>query len=280
MVKAYINKIIDSSVVDGPGNRTAIFFQGCNFNCKYCHNPETINHCIHCKLCVDICPYEALGVSNNKVVWDEDKCEECDSCIKGCPYNSSPKVFHMTLDELAIRIKKNIPFIRGITCSGGECTLQYKFIQELFKFTSQMGITNLLDTNGTMDFSQHRELLNVTHGVMLDIKAWDSSIHKELTGWSNEMVLENSIFLAKQGKLVEIRTVVIESYLNNEETVDSITKLLAPFLKYRDINYKIIKYRPFGVREEFKKFDIPSDEYMKNLKAIGIENGFKSIQIV
>src|SRR5690606_7408008 len=123
----------------------AIFFQGCNFNCKYCHNPETINHCIHCKLCVDICPYEALGVSNNKVVWDEDKCEECDSCIKGCPYNSSPKVFHMTLDELAIRIKKNIPFIRGITCSGGECTLQYKFIQELFKFTSQMGITNLLD---------------------------------------------------------------------------------------------------------------------------------------
>ena len=47
MIKARINKIIDSSVVDGPGNRTAIFFQGCNFNCKYCHNPETIDHCIN-----------------------------------------------------------------------------------------------------------------------------------------------------------------------------------------------------------------------------------------
>ena len=41
---ATINKIIPMSLVDGPGNRTAIFFQGCNFNCSYCHNPETIKN--------------------------------------------------------------------------------------------------------------------------------------------------------------------------------------------------------------------------------------------
>ncbi|MGL5951492.1 MAG: 4Fe-4S cluster-binding domain-containing protein, partial [Cetobacterium sp.] len=40
-LKAKINKIIKFSNVDGPGNRMAIFFQGCNFNCEYCHNPET-----------------------------------------------------------------------------------------------------------------------------------------------------------------------------------------------------------------------------------------------
>ena len=36
-----VNKIIPFSSVDGPGNRTAVFVQGCNFNCHYCHNPET-----------------------------------------------------------------------------------------------------------------------------------------------------------------------------------------------------------------------------------------------
>ncbi len=41
-IKGYINKVIKSSIVDGPGNRLAIFMQGCNFDCWYCHNPETI----------------------------------------------------------------------------------------------------------------------------------------------------------------------------------------------------------------------------------------------
>ncbi|MFV0425347.1 MAG: radical SAM protein [Bacilli bacterium] len=40
--RGYIHKIIKSSIVDGPGNRLAIFMQGCNFDCWYCHNPETI----------------------------------------------------------------------------------------------------------------------------------------------------------------------------------------------------------------------------------------------
>ena len=37
-----VNEIIPFANVDGSGNRTAIFVQGCNLNCVYCHNPETI----------------------------------------------------------------------------------------------------------------------------------------------------------------------------------------------------------------------------------------------
>ena len=67
MNKAPVNKIIPSSVVDGPGNRTAIFFQSCNFNCRYCHNPETINMCISCGACVETCPVQALSFKDGKV---------------------------------------------------------------------------------------------------------------------------------------------------------------------------------------------------------------------
>ena len=51
-MKAPVNKIIPVSVVDGPGNRTAVFLQGCNISCAYCHNPETQNLCTGCGVCV------------------------------------------------------------------------------------------------------------------------------------------------------------------------------------------------------------------------------------
>lgn len=36
-----LSGIIDESIVDGPGIRMTIFFQGCIHNCYKCHNPET-----------------------------------------------------------------------------------------------------------------------------------------------------------------------------------------------------------------------------------------------
>ena len=42
-MKASINSIESFGLVDGPGIRTVIFFNGCKLRCKYCHNPEMWN---------------------------------------------------------------------------------------------------------------------------------------------------------------------------------------------------------------------------------------------
>ena len=280
MIRAKVNKIIDSSVVDGPGNRTAIFFQGCNFNCKYCHNPETINHCVSCLKCVDKCPSKALTVVDGKVLWNKDNCINCDNCIKVCTFNASPKIQNLSVDELLSHIKKNIPFIKGITTSGGECTLQKDFLIELFKETRKLGLSNFLDSNGSIRFSDYPELMEYTDAVMLDIKSIDKDEHIELTSKSNEIVLENAKYLASIGKLFEIRTVVIDDYLDNRKTVYEITNMLREYQKIREIRYKIIRYRHFGVREEFSDMKAPSEEEMNNLKDIANKNGFANVLLV
>lgn len=39
-LSASVNSIESFGLVDGPGIRTVIFFNGCLLRCKFCHNPE------------------------------------------------------------------------------------------------------------------------------------------------------------------------------------------------------------------------------------------------
>lgn len=41
MIKGRIHSIETMGLVDGPGIRVVVFFQGCALRCLYCHNPDT-----------------------------------------------------------------------------------------------------------------------------------------------------------------------------------------------------------------------------------------------
>ena len=242
---ALVNKIIPFSCIDGPGNRTAIFFQGCNLKCTYCHNPETINKCIHCGECVKTCPVQALSIENNRVLWNKDKCVDCDNCRKTCKKLSTPKTKDYSVDELFEEIKRIKPFIEGITVSGGECTLNDEFLVKLFsRVKKELGLTCYVDTNGTIDFTEKEELVNLTDKFMLDVKCFDNEEHIKITGCSNDIILKNLNYLLDRDKIYEVRTVVAKN-LNNEYTIKEVAKIINKRCKY-----KLNAYRKYGVRKE------------------------------
>ena len=246
MIKAPVNRIIPFSNVDGPGNRMALFLQKCPLKCLYCHNPETINECINCGICVEKCPTEALAMVNDKVTWDKEKCVDCDSCIKVCPHLSSPKITWMSVNDVLDEIKGIKPLIRGITVSGGECMEHPEFLTELFTEVKKLGLTCFIDSSGFYDFKKYQELLSQCDGVMLDIKAYDNAFHQYLTSQNNETILENLNYLLQINKLYEVRTVLMNNRSEeNEKTVNEIAKIIKDKCRY-----KLIKYRPFGVRTE------------------------------
>lgn len=273
-----VNKIIPFSSVDGPGNRTSIFLQGCNFNCIYCHNPETINICGSCGTCITACPTTALTKVNEEIIWNKSKCCNCDSCIKVCNNNSSPKVAKMSTDDIINEINNYKPFIQGITVSGGECTVQEEFLINLFTKVKLLGLTCFIDSNGSKDFKEMPKLLEVCDSVMLDVKSFDNNLHNKYINFDNKYVLSNLKFLASIGKLYEVRTVVVPEIFNNEETVKKVSEIISKYDS--NIRYKLIKFRNLGVRYSLKSHPSPSDEYMNNLKTIVEENGCKNIIIV
>lgn len=242
---ALIHHIIPFSCVDGPGNRLVIFFQGCNFRCTYCHNPETINICNHCGICVETCPSGALTVEDGSVQWEKSSCIDCNACQRACPRLSSPKVRDFSVDDLMIEIKKAEPFIQGITVSGGECTLQIPFLTALFRrVKAETALTCLVDTNGGVSLKGESEFLDLADGFMLDVKHIDDVVHRELTGASNVTTLKNLDLLLAMNKLVEVRTVILPD-LDMAETVKTITAITNGQCEYVQN-----PYRPHGVRPE------------------------------
>lgn len=298
MLTAIVNKIIPFSCVDGPGNRTAIFLQGCNINCKYCHNPETRGVCTGCGLCVTKCPAKALRIETKtqeetdrsperdtekkirRVVWDSGKCCQCDTCIHVCPYDSSPRVRVMTPEQVYKEVKKQIPYIRGISVSGGECMLHPDFLTELFRLAKKDGLGTLIDSNGTIDFEPLRDLLEVTDGVMLDIKAFDRQQFIDVTDFPNDIVLKNARFLGERGKIEEVRFVIVPDLYDTESSVREAGKFLKPFYDRYPFLIKLIAFRPMGVREQYKGLQVPSRQYLEQLEKILRSQGYEKIILI
>lgn len=276
---APINRIIPLSTVDGPGARAVVFLQGCNLSCAYCHNPETMRVCNSCGVCLRVCPAAALRLEKNAVLWDSHACTGCDACLGACPNFSSPKVRWMTPGVVMDELRKEKPFIRGVTVSGGECTLYTAFLTELFAMARAEGFHCLIDSNGTLNFEDQPDLLAVCDGVMLDIKAWDPAVYAKLTGAAdNHVIKTNLALLADKGLLQEIRLVCLDKFVDATAVLHGAASVLGK--KTAQTRLKLIAFRCIGVRGELANFPSPTDDYMLEIYRYAVDSGFREIVLV
>lgn len=277
-IKGLVNKIIPFSNVDGPGNRLAIFFQECNIKCLYCHNPETINNCINCLECIAVCPKSAISVVDGQIAYHEKLCIGCDNCIKKCRYHSSPRTVKYSVDELVDIIEGYKPYIRGITVSGGEPTLQAQFIEQLFMRVKPLGLSCFVDTNAFFDRAGISGLIQKTDKFMVDIKTVDGLLKLCETELNNN--LENLCFLLSIDKVYEVRTVIILNYMDALSTIERVGNILK---NYPEVIYKLIRVHPEGLTDaqrEMVESNIPSREYMDFLRERLYELGVSKVEVI
>ncbi|QMS85811.1 YjjW family glycine radical enzyme activase [Candidatus Xianfuyuplasma coldseepsis] len=256
-----ILRIYPFSSTDGPGNRYAIYLAGCNLNCKSCHNPESINQCDSCGLCVAACDFDALEIIDGQVTYYPEQCTKCDRCIYTCESLASPKLLPLSNEEIIADITKHRDYIRGVTFSGGEATLHYQALIPLIKDIKKLGLTVFVDSNGYWDIdTEFEEFISLVDQFMLDLKFLDPDLHRFYTGVDNKIIIDNINLIYQQHKLYEVRSVVYES----EESCKDVLQI-ASFLP-RDVLFKIIPYHTHGVRVEYKHlFHVPSDTFLQQL---------------
>lgn len=185
----------------------------------------------------------------------------------------------MTAEDVMLEVRRNVPFVRGITVSGGECTIHRDFLLKLSALAKAERLSVLLDSNGGYDFAADPELLDSVDGVMLDVKAWNDGEHLQLTDVSNETVLKNLSFLAEAGKLEEVRTVVVPDLMNAEQTVKNVCEALV-CANAAHVRYKLIRFRPMGVRSEYKALRVPTDDEMKKLELAAHDCGIGNTVLI
>jgi len=187
-------------------------------------------------------------------------------------------VQHYTIEQILDIARAHQPFLSGITVSGGEATMQLKWLVALFsaiKADPQLaGLTCFIDTNGHLPVAGWEKLLPVTDGVMLDIKAFDQTLHGQLTGRRNLTALHAAEILQKAGKLHELRFLVIPGKTDSKAELDALTNFVTKLGNQTRI--KLNAFQHHGVKGKALEWPKTSkatiETAKKHLNAAGITN--------
>jgi pyruvate formate lyase activating enzyme len=115
----------------------------------------------------------------------------------------------------------------GLTISGGEPLIQYRFLSRLFPAVHERGIHTALETNGYLGARLSDDDLSSIDLVMLGLKAIEPDLHRRLTGMDTKPVHEFARRLAARKHPVWIRFVIVPGWTDNMEEVDRMAEFAA-----------------------------------------------------
>ena len=282
-----ITEIKRYAIHDGPGIRTTIFVKGCPLRCTWCSSPETWEpypqiyfKAISCKEfgdCIKACPVDAITMNKNYKI-DRDRCTLCIKCVEACNSGALVTVGRIVTSEDVVReIEKDIVFYKksggGATISGGEPLFQPHFVSRILKLCHKKGIHTVLDSSGYAKPEHVKQVLENVDLVLLDLKHMDPIMHKDYTGVSNELIIENAKLMAKKCKM-RISLPLIKGINDSEENIKKtieFTKSLGiecidvePFHALGESKYEML-----GMKNPFHDFEeVSSQEVNKVIEII------------
>lgn len=219
---------------DGPGNRLIYHFQGCNFFCPWCSNPEGIapggTLMVKAdKLTDTVCPHGAIV--NRKL--DRRMCELC--ADRPCLGRNRNEGITWSCREYGVgEIVEEIESCRsmfhgggGVTITGGEPTLQFRPLKTLLERVKASAVNVAVETNGT--HPRLPELFGSLDLLIMDMKHYDPVAHRRVIGAENELTLSNLRKAAAAEIEMWIRIPLIPGFNDGRERIERFAGTIAEF---------------------------------------------------
>lgn len=191
-----------------------------------------------------------------------------------------PKVIgeDVTVEEVMETVEKDRPYYRrsggGLTLSGGESLCQPEFARDLLHAAKSAGITTAMESMACADYKVIESILPYLDQYLMDIKHMNPQKHKEFTGKSNELMLENARKVAESGMTeLSIRVPVIPTFNDTPEEIKAIARFADSLPGVKRIH--LLPYHRLG-QDKYDGLDRPylmgdhvppTNEFMEELKA-------------
>jgi pyruvate formate lyase activating enzyme len=180
-------------------------------------------------------------------------------CAMRCAFCHNPDTWikkgkPVRVEDVMHEIKSYIPFFRlsggGITVSGGEPALQWRFVEQLFGRCGNMGVHRTLDTSGYCRHGSFERLIHSCDEILFSIKVVDPWKHHELTCSDNAEILQNLRLASDSGVSLIIRYVVIPGVNDTPRDVEDLARLVAELAP--TVRVEILAYHRMG-RDKWEK---------------------------
>ena len=245
------------SIHDGHGIRTIVFLKGCVLRCRWCCNPESQEYKIQTMM------------------------------VQGKPKTIGRDV---TVEEVMHEVEKDRAYYRrsggGLTLSGGESLCQPQFARDLLRAAKEAGITTAMESMACAKWEVIESILPYLDQYLMDIKHINPEKHKEFTGRSNELMLENARKVAASGMTeLSIRVPVIPTFNDTPEEIRDIAWFADKLPGVKRIHllpyHRLGQDKYEGLGREYLMKDIlpPTNEHMEMLKRVVTENSSLICQI-
>ncbi len=272
------------AIHDGPGIRSTVFLKGCPLNCSWCQNPEGIqnkinlwyfeNKCMRCHKCISQCKNSALSINEragSHILIDRTRCTNNGDCVFICP--SEALAFdgkNMSSEEIIKILLRDKEFYDnsggGITISGGDTLYQYEFATEILKLCKNEKLHTAIETCLYADKKIIDKFIDIVDLFIVDLKIWDTELHKKYTGRHNELIKGNFKYLAAKKVKILVRIPLIPGITATKDNIQDIAEFVCsvdntiPIELINFNNFCESKYRVMGINNDLITGNKPFDK--------------------